>query len=61
MLLHPLPEHEERGLHARLPERLQHRRSPPRVRPIVERQREHARLSDPTHGVPARLRVAWWA
>ena len=35
------PEHEERRLHAGLLERVEHRGSPPRVRPIIERQRQH--------------------
>ena len=52
------PEHEERGLHFRRLERLEHRRRPPRVRPVVERERKHP--SDTTRGT-ARLRVAWWA
>jgi hypothetical protein len=57
--LHPLAEHEERRLNARRSERIQHRGSPARVRPIIERQRQQSTL-DATR-ITARLTVAWWA
>jgi hypothetical protein len=57
-----LTEHEERRGRCARHERVQHRRCPPRVRPVVEREVQRRRTiprSDPR--AAAMLRLAWWA